>query len=118
MNAKEILDLVKENTPALWVLWEIKNLKKTFGVPEADNGPDIQVMGTAVSHTLYDSIENIIDSVGYMIGLYEGLVEDYEEERGERTNALEAMHIELRIGPESKRYFIISLMDEHRIIDL
>jgi len=119
MKPSKLVDLVAENTPAIWILWEAKNLELTYQIPQESNGPNIRTTGDCCNHDLEDVIENLRESVANIIGLYQGVAETDIKEKTERLNVLGALDIQLEFGPESgARQFKLVILNEIRIVNI
>ncbi len=112
---RELLDSVKGNLPAIRILWEIQNIKRTFKVPEESNGPKMDTNEEGINNVLYDTIKNILDSVGCIVGVLEK--DAPEEEYDEVYDLLEAMEIQLIILNSTTRTFRLASCTETEYVE-
>ncbi len=108
MKNEELIKLLAKNRPAIWIMWEVGNIKNTFKVPEESNGPQMITNSGFQNAELYDTIENLVDSVGRIIGLFKDCS---KEEHYERFNMLEMLNIYLLDLGKGKRTFKIEASD-------
>jgi len=83
-------------------------IQETFKCSENMSGPAIESNGDIDNHEMNDTLENLNDSVGNIIGLFK---DQSEEEVTERGNALEALHVSLFSVGHGKRTFRIEAHD-------